>query len=154
MVSLGAESAQGPLPKKNVVFFRPTAANGPQSQQRRASRVITANSRCHACKVWARTVNREPLAGGSLDHLLNDTIDELRQPNPMSRFRQVPFQVGHGRFGRQGVRPRELSQGLNVLLKGAEELISIGDLNRFGCAVPDEPLGLVRYLSRTPSNTL
>ena len=70
-------------------------------------------------------------------HLLDDAVNEIRQPNPMSRFGQVAFQARHGRRGRQRMWPRELLKGLDVLLDGAEELVGVLDRDRFGRAVLD-----------------
>lgn len=66
--------------------------------------------------------------------MVDDIVDEIRQPDPMTRLGEVALQAGDGRFGGQGMRPGEVPKGLDVLLDGVEELVGVGDRNQLGRA--------------------
>ena len=57
----------------------------------------------------------------------------------MPGFGEVSLQTRDSGLGGQGMWPRELLEGLDVLLDAAEELVSVLDRNRLSRAVLDQP---------------
>ena len=85
-----------------------------------------------------------------MDCTLNDTVDEIPQANSMLGFGQIPLQACDGCLGRQRVWLGKLSKGLDLLLDGAEELVSVLDRNRLRTVIECAVKGAIPQRVRTP----
>ena len=133
---------EGPTPCGAVPVLRVVAPDRCHLEQRRASFPTGDDTFASLVRIAPRIRLKLGTRHGH-HRLIHHFIEEVGQADPVLRFGQVALQAPYRSLSRQRVRPRELIEGLDLLLQLIEERVGIIDRNLQRPTVLDEGVGVI-----------
>ena len=109
---------------------------------------VATHPRRHRFTGWVwDTLHGKSLTRRHLDNIVNRLGNEVRQSNPVAGVWNIALQARNSGFSGKRVRLRKLINGLDILLEGLEECVSVFNGDYLGSAVVNQPLGLITWLT-------